>query len=88
LTSTTGQELGNIEKCLTAGFDKVVLCSKDKRNLEKVKTAASQKLNESEQEKLLFFLPEELFHYLEEEAARELSREHRVKGYRRWFYRL
>ncbi|GAI23102.1 unnamed protein product, partial [marine sediment metagenome] len=82
LTSTDKQELSNIEKCLTAGYDKILLCSPDKRTLDKVKSLTIQKLKESDKEKVLFFQPEELFSYLEEEAALVKSKEERVKGYK------
>ncbi len=35
-----------------------------------------------EQEKVLFFQPEELFFYLKKEAAGKASKEERVKGYK------
>ena len=50
--------------------------------MDKVKRLANQRLSESDLEKVLFFQPDELFFYLEQEAAREASKEERVKGYR------
>ncbi len=82
LTSTDKQELSNIKKCLLAGYKKIVLCSPEKRTLEKVKAYIWQKLKESDKERVLFFQPEELFSYLEEESAFEASKEERVKGYK------
>lgn len=82
LTSTDKQELSNIKKCLLAGYDKIILCSPEKRTLERVKAFVWQKLKESDKEKILFFRPEELFSYLEEEAAFGESKEERVKGYK------
>lgn len=82
LTSTDEQELSNIEKCLVAGYDRVILCSPERKTLKKVKVLTTQKLEESEQEKVLFFQPEELFFYLEEETASKASKEERVKGYK------
>ena len=84
ISITTGDEheLGNIVKCLKAEYDTVVLCSPDKKTLDKVRKLATQRLSESDLEKVLFFQPDELFFYLEQEAAREASKEERVKGYR------
>ncbi len=82
ITTTDEQELRNIEKCLAGGYDKVILCSPEQKTLEKVKSLVSQKLNESDKEKVLFFQPEELYFYLESEAACSLDKEERVKGYR------
>ena len=82
LTSTDEQELSNIEKCLKADYDEVILCSPEKKTLKKVKKLTTQKLKESDLKKLLFFQPEELFFYLEKKAAGEASKEERVKGYK------
>jgi hypothetical protein len=82
ITSSDEQEIKNIEKCLAAGYEKVILCSPERNTLENIKTLVSQRLNESDQKKVLFFQPEHLFLYLEEEAAADASKEERVKGYK------
>jgi hypothetical protein len=82
VTSTDEQELSNIEKCLRAGYDRVILCSPERRTLEKIRTLVFQKLDETERVKLRFLQPEELFSYLETEAATLAGKEERVKGYK------
>jgi hypothetical protein len=82
MTSTDDQELKNIEKCLAAGYEKVIVCSPDKKTLAGIKALVSQNITESDQRKISFFPPEELFQYFEEEAAAELTKEERVKGYK------
>lgn len=82
VTSTPEQELKNIEKCLAAGFEKVVLCSPERKILESVRNLAAQSLNETDLKKVFFFLPDELFFFLEEKAAAQASKEHRIKGYK------
>jgi len=82
VTSTDEQELSNIEKCLRSGYDRVILCSPERRILEKIKLLAFQRVDESDRGKLLFFQPEELFSYLETEAATMGGKEERVKGYK------
>jgi hypothetical protein len=82
MTSTENQELKNIEKCLAAGYEKVVICSPDIKALESIKTLVSQNVAEAERSKVFFFKTEELFLFLEEEAAAELTKEERVKGYK------
>ena len=82
VSSTDEQELSNIKKCLGAGYDEVILCSPKKRTLEKVRTLVSQELKESDQGKVLFFQPEELFSHLEQKVALEASKEEKVKGYK------
>jgi len=81
VTSTTEQELGNIKKCLSAGYDKVVLCSPDKKILNKVRKLTLKNLKEPEQQKVLFFLPEELTSYLKEEATKAASVAQTIRGY-------
>ena len=84
ISITTGDEheLGNILKCLEAGYDTVVLCSPDRRTLDKVRRLATQKLPEPDLQRVLFLQPDELFSYLDQEAAQGASKEERVKGYR------
>lgn len=82
ITTSGDQELKNIEKCLNAGYERVVLCSPEKKTLENVKSLVSQELNESDQKKVFFFQPEEFFFYLEKKIASEASKEERVKGYK------
>jgi hypothetical protein len=82
VASTPEQELANIEKCLRADYDRVILCSADKRTLTKVKALAAQRLQAAEREKVLLHGPEELLLYLQQEGTREVASEERVRGYR------
>jgi hypothetical protein len=82
ITSTDEQEVKNIEKCLVEGYENVILCSPEKKTLENVRSLVSERLNKSDQAKVLFLQPEELLHYLNELEAAEQSKEERVKGYR------
>lgn len=81
-TTSDAHELKNIQKCLAEGYVKVVLCSQEKKFLEKVRVAAEKGLEQSEMEKVLFLQPEELYFLLEEEAAGLSGKDERVKGYR------
>jgi hypothetical protein len=82
VTSTDEQEVSNIEKCLRAGYNMVILCSPERRTLEKIKSLVSKRVDEPDQEKVLFLQPEELFSYLETEAALLEGKEERVRGYK------
>lgn len=82
ITSTPDYELGNIEKCLKAGYEKVILCAPDKKALEKIKVLTTQKFTDQDQERIFFFHPDELFFFLEGEAAKDAGKEERVKGYK------
>lgn len=81
-TTSDTYELKNIEKCLAAGYEKVILCSQEKNFLEKVRVAAEKRLKKAEIGRVLFLQPEELYFLLEEEAAGLAGKEERVKGYR------
>lgn len=82
ITTSGEQELKNIQKCLSADFDKIVFCSPDIKTLESVKALAENKISQQELQKVLFFQPEDLIFYLEKEAAEAASEEARVKGYK------
>ena len=82
LTSTPEQELKNIEKCLAAGFEKVILCSPERKTLDSIRSLTSQSLARAELKKVFFFQPDEFFFFLEESAAAEASKEDRIKGYK------
>ena len=82
VTSTPEQELKNIEKCLAAGFEKVVLCSPERKILAQVKDLVSQSKSGIDLDRVYFFQPDELFFFLEESAAAEASKEDRIKGYK------
>ncbi|MCX6565113.1 MAG: type IV secretion system DNA-binding domain-containing protein [Candidatus Aminicenantes bacterium] len=82
ISSSDEQELKNVQKCLAAGYETVVLCSPDKKMLESIKVLVFQSTSESDQSKIFFFQPEDLLSFLEEDAAAEMTREERVKGYK------
>lgn len=84
ISVTTGdvQELHNVEKCLRAGYDPVIVCSPEKKNLEAIRKLFAEKLPPGDQGKVLFFEPEELFLFLDAQATQEVSRDELVKGYR------
>lgn len=81
-TTSDSHELKNIEKCLAAGYEKVILCSQEKKFLEKVRAGSEKGLRRDEVARVLFLQPEELYFLLEEEAASLAGKEERVKGYR------
>lgn len=82
ITTDEEQEFHNIEKCLSAGWDKIVVCAPDRKKLDKIEAYVSQKLESTDQEKISYFEPEALFVYLDEQVAHQAVKEERVKGYR------
>lgn len=82
VTTKVDHEIGNLKKCLHAGYTYILACSKRPKHLAKIKEAATQAFNAQELEKLRFFLPKELVAFLDELSAQAASSEKRVKGYR------
>jgi hypothetical protein len=73
VTSTPEQELGNVRKCLAAGYDEVILLSSEKKQLDKLKKTVSSALQEEELKRVLFLLPDALISHLDELAPAETA---------------
>ena len=82
VTTTEEHELQNIEKCLIAGYAKIVVCSVDKKRLDKIHKLASGRMPPANLTKVSFFSPEELFVFLDQGVAQPAGTEGLVKGYR------
>jgi hypothetical protein len=82
VTSTKEQELGNIEKCLTAGYDTVIVVSKIERQLATLRKCILPQLEPKAVERVRFCLPEELVGYLDVLAAMGEVSEETVRGYK------
>src|SRR5437667_6660434 len=80
VTSTTEQEVGNIEKCLAAGFESVVLVSSDKEVLAEVMKAGSVVLHAEQVKRVRFLTPEQLFAFIETLEAKAARGEEATKG--------
>jgi hypothetical protein len=82
VTTNGEQELGNIQKCLASGYDRVILLSSEKKDLNLIREFVTQKLGADHIQKVLFYLPEEFLGYLEEAEAGAATTEGTVRGYR------
>ncbi len=82
VTTTDEWELHNIEKCLSAGYDTVIVCSNDKKALDKISKQVKEKIDATLQAKVFLFEPESFFLYMDKQVAQETSTEERIKGYR------
>ncbi|MDO8571198.1 MAG: hypothetical protein Q7R79_00775, partial [bacterium] len=82
VTTDYMQEFHNIEKCLTAGCIKIIVCSPDRKKLDKIRAYTMERLESSEYERIFYFEPETLFAYFDERVAQQTVKEGRVKGYR------
>jgi hypothetical protein len=81
VTSKVDQEVGNVLKCLKAGFPQVVLLSMKKARLARVRAALGAKIPPEDLGRVLFFTPEELSLFLDAGGAPPPSTE-TVGGYR------
>jgi hypothetical protein len=82
MTTTEQWEIHNIQKCLQAGYETIVVCSSDKKNLEKIQKKVYDTLDATVHSKVLLVEPDGLFLYLDQQNAKEASKEERIKGYR------
>lgn len=82
ISVTTGaeHEIGNVEKCLAAGFDEVVLVSLHRGTLGRVRQAAETRVAEKDRARLHFMSPEEFFTFLD--APEPEAKETTVGGYK------
>jgi hypothetical protein len=58
VTTPTGHEVGNLQKCLAAGYNRVLLVSPTARNLARVRKRAAEVFSKEELARLDFLLPE------------------------------
>lgn len=82
VTSGDNQELHNVEKCLKAGYETIVVCSTEKKNLEAFKKLIPEKLQQTDLDKVKYLEPDELFSFLDRQIAQKTVIEQRIKGYR------
>jgi len=82
ISVTTGaeHETANVEKCLAAGFDEVVLLSLHRGTLGKVREAVEARVEEKDRQRLHFMSPEEFFTFLD--APEPEAKETTVGGYK------
>jgi hypothetical protein len=81
VTTKPDHEIGNLKKCLHAGYDYVFACSKRPKHLAKIKAKAEETFSKEELKKVQFFLPKDLFSFLDKELAKQAGSEMRIKGY-------
>ncbi|MBL7722920.1 MAG: type IV secretion system DNA-binding domain-containing protein [Chitinophagaceae bacterium] len=82
VTTDSAWELHNVEKCVSAGFKKIFVCSYDEKMKKQLSKQVSEKLPESDNNKIYIGEPEELFDLLSSKENIDFSTETNVKGYR------
>ena len=81
ITSTPDYEIQNLQKCLDAGYQKIVLLLPERRSLQKIEKLAKDKWTETDLQKITFIPPDEFFPLLEK-LAPAIEGQPTVKGYK------
>ena len=82
MTSTQDQELGNIEKCLAAGYDQVILLSSEQRQLNAIRKFLGPNLEPVTLARVHFLLPEEFLTHLDSLGKATETSTDTVRGYK------
>jgi hypothetical protein len=82
VTTAPEHEVQNIQKCLAAGFERVLVVSSEKKTLNQIKALAASSLDAGQAGTVNFCTPEELFQLLDGIEGETLSREETVRGYK------
>ncbi|MFH0828777.1 MAG: type IV secretion system DNA-binding domain-containing protein [Candidatus Kerfeldbacteria bacterium] len=82
VTTSPEHEVGNIQKCLAAGFERVLVVSPEKKTLNQIKSRVASTLDKTQLGKVSYCSPEELFDLLDAVEAESLSSEKTVRGYK------
>ncbi|HEY6803864.1 MAG TPA: type IV secretion system DNA-binding domain-containing protein [Pyrinomonadaceae bacterium] len=80
--STDAYEVNNIQKCLAAGYARVLVVSPERRTLDKIQKRARETLDDGTLQAVSFVLPADLMAMIELNPPPEPKAEERVKGYR------
>lgn len=83
VTTSPDQEMGNIRKCLSGGYKRILLVSAERKTLNKVRESATEQLSPEELACVQFVTPDEFISFLEEVDARGAGGgEETRKGYK------
>lgn len=80
VTTPPKHELQNVQKCLAAGFEAVVVVSTERKVLRTAEKLVTDTLGDERLERVRFCTPEELFAFLEEQEARSAASEETIGG--------
>jgi hypothetical protein len=81
MTTSLEHEIGNLLKCLAAGFDYAVMVSTNKKIISKAAGFVAE-LGEQDSARVRLFAPEELFSFISQLEANAAGKEEVVKGYK------
>jgi citrate synthase len=82
VTTTVEHEVDNVQKCLAAGFEHVVLLLMDRKMVTKAKDASAAALSEEESARVHVLTPEEFFAFAETLDAGAAGKDGKVRGYK------
>ncbi len=81
--STSAQhELDNIQKCLAHGYSDIVLLTHERKKLNQIRRLVQETINDDDQQRIHYLLPEEFITFLDAKSAKRLENEKTVRGYR------
>ncbi len=81
-TTSDAHELQNVKKCLKAGYNFVIVCPTEKKNIEKIRKTVQANIDLVDIQRVFVFEPGEIQDYLLNVIAKESTSEETVKGYR------
>lgn len=82
VTSSPEQEMGNVAKCLTAGYESVVVVVAEQKRVSILTSTLSGTLTREEMDQVKVFTLTEALLYLDEIGAEKASSEAKVLGYK------
>lgn len=80
VTTPASWELHNVQKCLANNYDLVVVCSEEKKQIDKIRTVVQSNLSEAEMTKVLICLPAAFIEHLDTMIQEEVQTEKTFKG--------
>ncbi|MBU1700305.1 MAG: type IV secretion system DNA-binding domain-containing protein [Candidatus Eisenbacteria bacterium] len=82
VTTDAEHEIENIQKCLAAGFELILLISSDKKTLSKVRSIVFSEFAEESRDRVHICTPEDAFAFLENIEAETAGSNKTVRGYK------
>jgi len=81
VTTSVEHEVGNVQKCLAAGFEHVVLLIMEKKLMAKARDAVAETVGETERARVHVLTTEEFFTFVDSLDAHAAGRVGKVRGY-------
>jgi hypothetical protein len=82
MTSNVEQEVANIQKCLAAGFDFVVLVAPEEKRLKRLEEGIRTRIDKAHMETVKFLTVDGLFAFIETLDAQDVPPVKTVRGYK------